>query len=117
MIDWDVLVLSPVMGIFGEGQDQAPVYTPRGGTAFTLPDAVFDRQFLAVTVAEDGSEVSSRMPVLGVRLAACPVPPAQGDRVTIPSIGATYMVREVQADGHGHAKLLLNLVSPTSPPA
>lgn len=114
MIDWDALVLAPVMGIFGE--DQAPVYTPRVGSAFALPDAVFDRQHLVVAIGEDGGEVSSRMPVLGVRLARFPAPPVQGDRVTIPAIAATYLVRDVQPDGHGHAKLLLNLATPSSPP-
>ena len=37
-IDWDGLVLGPVMGAFGE----KIVYTPRGGVPIVISDAVFD---------------------------------------------------------------------------
>ena len=40
-----------------------------------------------------------------------PAPPVQNDTLSIGSVGATYVVREVRLDGHGYAKLMLNFVS------
>lgn len=113
-IDWDALVLGPVMGIFGEGvPDDAtkaswPLYTPRGLAAFRLADAVFDAEYEQVDVNPgDGTVSTSRRPVLGVRRSLFPRPPAQNDAVFIPKTGKTYVVRDVQPDGHGHDKLML----------
>lgn len=111
-IDFDKLVLAPVMGIFGEGQPADPTtwptYTPRGGAPFALADAVFDAEYELVTVEEDGVPTSSRRPVLGVRMVLFPTgAPAQNDSVTIPSTGKNYIVSDVHPDGHGHAKLIL----------
>jgi hypothetical protein len=110
-IDWDALVLAPVMGIFGEGvpvdKSTWPLYTLTTNESFRLADAVFDREYSAVTVSDDGVANSTRRPVLGVRLALFAVPPAQGNRVYIPSVGLTFIVREVQEDGHGEAQLML----------
>lgn len=111
-IDVDGLILGPCMGIFGEGQPSDsstwPVYTPRGLAPFALPDAVFDSEYEDVAVNPgDGSQSTSRRPVLGVRVSLFPRSPAQNDTVFIPSAGKTYVVRDVQPDGHGHAKLML----------
>jgi hypothetical protein len=109
-LDWDALVLTPVMGIFGEGgpaDDALPFYTPRALPGFRLRDAVFDAQYELVQVATDGSQITAHMPVLGVRVALFPRDPAQNDQVLIPSTGKTYIVKDVQLDGHGHAKLVL----------
>ncbi|HEX7693916.1 MAG TPA: hypothetical protein VF409_05470 [Sphingomonas sp.] len=109
-IDWDDLVLGPVMGIFGEDAAGAglPVYTPRGLPAFMLADAVFDAQYEQVIVSDDSQTTTSRRPVLGVRLSLFLArPPQQNDTVLIPATGKTYVVRDVQPDGHGHALLLL----------
>ncbi len=110
-IDWDDFVLTPLMGIFGEGvpgdPSSWPRYTPRGGSAFQLPDAVFDEQYHRVVEQGEGSEVSTTTPVLGVRAALFPQPPDQGDRVFIPSNGKTYRIADDQPDGHGHILLIL----------
>jgi hypothetical protein len=110
-IDWDKLVLAPVMGTFGEAEtqagDQRPIYTPRGLAPFRLDDAVFDAEYEQVDVAQDGSMATSRRPVLGVRVSLFPRDPRQNDAVTIPVAGKSYIVREAQPDGHGHAKLML----------
>jgi hypothetical protein len=111
-INWDAMVLGPVMSVFGEGvsADQAswPTYMPRGAAAFQLPDAVFDRAYAEVTLEGDGSEATSRKPCLGVRAALFPLrDPQQNDRVYIPSVPGTFVVKDVQADGHGHIKLIL----------
>lgn len=115
MIDWDREVLGPTMAEFGEADPNDPgnplnwpLYMPRGGTAFRLADAVFDAEYEEVDVDPgDGSQTTSRRPVLGVRLALFAVAPAQNDTVSIPSTGKTYLVRDVRTDGHGHAKLML----------
>ncbi len=110
-IDWDAELLGPVMSVFGEGAPGVPsswpTYTPRRGSAFQLPDAVFDEQYHRVVEQGDGSEVSTSTPVLGVRASLFEQPPAQGDRVLIPSNGKTYRVADAQADGHGHVLLIL----------
>lgn len=108
-IDWDGLVLAPVMGVFGEDERTGlPIYTPRGLPAFNLADAVFDAEYEQVDVnPDDGTTSTSRRPVLGVRLSLFQRPPAQSDRVYIPKAGKTYVVRDVHPDGHGHAKLML----------
>lgn len=105
MIDWDGLVLQPTMAVFG----QTVVYTPAGGTAFTLVDAVFDDAYHPLQPIEDGTAMTTELPVLGVRLSEFPtgVTPLQGDSVVITALGITYKVRDVEPDGHGHVKLLL----------
>jgi hypothetical protein len=111
-IDWDAEVLSPVMELFGEGDpvdpSTWPTYTPRGLTGFQLADAVFDAEYEQVDVnPDDGTTSTSHRPVLGVRVSLFPRKPAQNDTVFIPSVAKTYVVRDVQPDGHGHAKLML----------
>jgi hypothetical protein len=108
-IDWDDVVLGPVMATFGEDERTGPpVYTPRGLPAFELADAVFDAQYEHVEAApDDGAASSTRRPVLGVRLSLFKRPPAASDRVMIPSTGKGYVVKDVQPDGHGHALLIL----------
>lgn len=111
-INWDADVLGPVMAVFGANEAfQLPTYTPAGGVGFLLADSVFDREYLVVTLSGDGSDNATRRPVLGIREALFAVPPAQNDLVFIPSVGVTYIVREVQPDGHGWSKLMLNAVS------
>jgi hypothetical protein len=114
-IDWDALVLSPVMAVFGEGIPiddlSLPLYTPRGLAPFRLADAVFDRAYAEVVLDPDVGEVTNRKPCLGVRVSLFPRPPAQNDTVYIPSVDITFVVKDVQADGHGHAKLLLMATS------
>lgn len=111
MIDWDAMLLAPVMSVFGEGvaSDLStwPIYTPAGGAPFALPDAVFDRAYAEVTLDPEIGQVTNRKPCLGVRAALFAQPPAQGDTVYIPSVAVTYVVKEPQPDGHGHIKLML----------
>lgn len=105
-IDWDKEVLAPVMQVFGE--DLLPLYAPRDGAPFLLSCAVFDSEYLEISdMSGDTAGQSTQRPVLGVRLSLFASPPAQNDTVTIPSTGKTYVVRDVQPDGHGHAKLML----------
>ncbi len=103
MIDWDALVLGPAVGIFGE-----PVtYTYAAGAPISIT-GVYDEQYVGVDVA-DGQQVTSSMPVLGVRLSQFPLMPQQGDTLFIQRTAETFVVKEVRPDGHGAAKLMLNL--------
>lgn len=110
-IDWDAILLAPVMGVFGEGipavPSSWPIYTPAGGIGFPLEDAVFDRAYAVVVLDGDGSEVTSRKPCLGVRRSLFAADPKQDDTVFIPSVPGSFIVKDVQPDGHGHVKLIL----------
>lgn len=110
-VDWDAELLAPVMAVFGEGDASQsatwPTYFPAAGISFPLAEAVFDRAYADVMLEGDGSQITSRKPCLGVRLALFEVEPAQSDEVFIPSVPGTFIVKDVQADGHGHAKLIL----------
>lgn len=94
---------APCADAFGE-----PVtYSPATGGSFSVP-GIFDEAYREVTLAGDGSALTTAMPVLGVRLADFTDPPLQGDQLTIVRTGETYVVKEVRVDGHGWAQLLLN---------
>ncbi|HEV2365402.1 MAG TPA: hypothetical protein VGS12_14530 [Caulobacteraceae bacterium] len=104
-IDWDKAVLGPTVGVFGEGC----TYYPAAEWPFALT-GVFDRAYRDVNIIETDPDIVTVQPVLGVRLAAFPLgqPPAVGDKLYVPSVDITYLVREVRPDGHGWAKLMLN---------
>jgi hypothetical protein len=102
-VDWDQMVLAPNMAVFGE----CATYSPKGGSPFQVT-GIFDEEYHEVGLLE-GPAITSAMPVLGIRLAEFPSPPKQGDQLTV--CGKTFAVREVRPDGHGGAKLMLNLAS------
>lgn len=118
-IDWDAELLAPVMAVFGEGDSAVPAtlptYTPRGLAPFALPDSVFDAAYEQVEIHDDGLQTTTKRPILGVRTALFARDPAQNDIVFIPATtmnglpapGRRYIVKDAQADGHGHAKLML----------
>jgi len=113
-IDWDAEVLAPVMGVFGEDKRVGiPIYTPRGLPAFELADAVFDAEYEQVIIdPSDGSQSTTRRPMLGVRLSLfLHREPMQNDTVKIPRVGTTFIVKDVEPDGHGWAKLMLMATS------
>lgn len=105
-VDWDAHVLAPCLGVFGE-----PItYMPKIGSPFQIT-GVFNNAYLSLTLIEDGSDMNTSKPVLGVRDADFPVPPAQGDRLLVQKTNVIYMVRDVNPDSHGHSNLMLNRVS------
>jgi len=102
-INWDALLLSGVMGIFGE-----PIsYTPRGGAPIVITDAVFDEESADIAIGEDAQMSTQRKPICGIRVAALGQAAAQNDTVTRTSTGLAYIVKDVIPDGHGHVKLVL----------
>ncbi|WP_260927372.1 hypothetical protein [Novosphingobium sp. 9] len=100
-IDWDSLVLGPAMGIFGD----EVIYTPRGGVAVTIPDAVVDDEATELQMGEDGQTSIQKRPLIGIRAAALAAEAQQGDRVKVVKTGKVYVVREPIPDGHGHVLL------------
>lgn len=104
MIDWDALVMAPCEAVFGE-----PVtFMPAAGAPFA-GTGIFDAAYRQIDIA-GGQAVTTECPVLGIRLSAFQSPmqaiPLQGDGLYIR--GKSYVIREVQVDSHGGAKLLLN---------
>ncbi len=113
MIDWDALVLAPVMGVFGD----AVLYRPRDGQPFTVADAVYTEAYTYILRDSTGGEITTTSPALSVRQAACPVKPKQDDGVDISTIdgravNTRFVVKDVRDDGHGHLVLLLNIQAP-----
>lgn len=117
MIDWDALVLGPTVRIFGEPVTYTSCIT---GQVFAIT-AVFDEAYMDLMPVSSGSmdvgeptQISTTRPVLGVQISQfLASPPHQGDVALVR--GAQYWVREVRADGHGSAKLLLNYVEAQMP--
>lgn len=108
-IDWDGLVLAPCHAAFGEPAGTV-TYFPQIGASFDLEGSVFDDGFHTRDLLA-GPSISTSQPTLGVRLALFPagVLPLQGDGVALR--GQLYLVRDVQPDSHGEARLLLNRAS------
>lgn len=103
-IDWNGLVLAPVLGIFAEDV----THQPASGDAWTAT-GVFTEGYQALSMLEDGTPITTEIPRLGIALADYPAAPVQGDTFTIR--GAVYTVAEVRIDSHGRADLILNFLS------
>jgi hypothetical protein len=122
-IDWNALVIGPTIAVFGEN---VTYYGQRSYFAIT---GVFDEAYTELTPLGRGGmaseslslgypgSITTEMPVLGVQIAQFPFSsqPEQGDTLVICRTGATYVVKEVRLDGHGGAKLLLNLQAGADP--
>jgi hypothetical protein len=103
MIDWDSVVIGPLMGVFAE-----PVtYLPLAGGSLSVT-GVFDDAYQKEVMFEDAStgvtEVSAS---IGVQLSQFPSPPVQNDKLTIVRTGTTYIVKQSRVDSRGGARLLL----------
>jgi hypothetical protein len=93
--------MGPLIGIFGE----PVVYTAMNGSVVDI-DGIFDEAYKQTDIA-GGTGVTTELPMVGVRLSDMgTVFPVQGDHCMIR--GHFYVVREVQIDGKGSAKLSLN---------
>ncbi|EOM8258855.1 hypothetical protein ACNGUO_003496 [Escherichia coli] len=113
-VDWDLHLLSPLHGIFGDEHE----YRPKGGTSFLI-NGIFDRGYAVVTENLDGdSAINTTSPVLGVRDAEFTnlgrALPVVSDRVFIKTVGGKpvnqlFVVTNVEPDSHGGSKLVLNV--------
>lgn len=116
MIDWGAQVLAPTIKVFGQ-----PGTLTQGGVSVDL-NGIFDEAYVDVDVL-DGMQTTSTKPCFGIDLVDLPFAPAQGARVFIPAalgaplVDTTYIVKKVQKDGHGGARLLLNVAPATPAPS
>jgi hypothetical protein len=107
-VDWDAMVLGPTIEVFGEDQDKRPIYTASDALPVEI-DGVFDEAYREVDLVDTGTGANTVMPVLGVRLVQFVRPPRQGELITVPKVGKTYVIKDVRPDGHGWAKLMLGV--------
>ena len=107
-IDWDAMVLAPVVAVFGEGEIGI-MYYPAGGTSFPI-NLVYDEANLDLPLA-GGQEVNSSNPIVSGRVAAFQTQPQQGDTLTVVRTGETFQVKDVDTDGKGSVVLRLNYLS------
>src|SRR5471030_969700 len=105
-IDWDAMVIAPLVGIFGEDV----IYTSAGGPPFPI-SLVYDEGNKDLDLA-GGTGVNTSNPIVSGRLADFLVPPAQGDTLLIVGTGETFIVKDVESDGKGAVKLPLNYAGP-----
>ncbi|BDD90870.1 hypothetical protein PanNE5_03100 [Pandoraea sp. NE5] len=112
-MDWDDVVdakiLGPVQKVFGT----AITYQPAVGTPFQIT-GIYDKAFFGVDPTS-GEPVVTNQPTIGVQLSQFfgQAPPLQGDQLLINKTGEQWEVREVHPDGHGAARLMLNVLGQT----
>jgi hypothetical protein len=94
------------------GRPEAGLHAPGRRCALDAP-GVFDDAYKALVIQADGEPAIAAVdPVIGVQVELWPVQPLKGGTILIPRTGVTYMVADVQPDGHGWAKLLLTQYLP-----
>lgn len=107
-IDWDSLVIGPVVGVFGEPFTFTPAVSNPSSPPYSIT-GVFDEAYRELDLA-GGTAATTEMPVLGVQMSQFPVMPRQGDQALCQRTGELFVVKEVRIDGHGAAKLMLNYI-------
>ena len=116
-MDWDDIVDAKILGPNMKQFGTAVTYLATSGETFPIT-GVFDRAFFGVDPAT-GTTVVTYQPTLGVQLSQfkadgvrllVDVEPLQGDQLVIVRDGTQYVVREVHPDGHGAARLMMNVV-------
>ena len=110
MVDFDALATAACMDAFGEPCE----FRPFGGRPVCDLIGVFDESYMPLMPLGDlssdighAAQITTAMPVLGIRLNTWPALPAQDDVVTVR--GISYTIREVEQDGEGWALLKLNV--------
>jgi hypothetical protein len=112
-MDWDDAVdgkiLGPLMKTFGT----EIAYQPAVGAPFPI-QGIYDKAFFGVDPTT-GDTVVTNQPTVGVQLSqfAGRADPLQGDQLLITKHGEQWEVREVHLDGHGAARLMLNVPGQT----
>jgi hypothetical protein len=119
---WDTItarINAEVVGVFGQadpasGVDMRPVYIPLAGAPYAI-NGVFDNPTGQIEMNDPTSAIQSPKPILGCRSADFAAAPKANDRVYIPKVNATYVVKSVADDSHGGVVLEL-LVKTRHPP-
>lgn len=114
-IDWESKVGAPCIGVFGE--PSPATYIPYSGAPSFPVTGVFDSEFRASAVIDEGAKTTDFLPVLGVNSRQFPSPPVQNDMIVFPAgsqwyAGKAYLVKEPRPDGHGIFHLALNETTP-----
>jgi hypothetical protein len=108
VIDFDAHVLAPNFAQFGEPATYLPA---AGGEPFAI-DVIFDRAYTKDMLMDDGKiGFTTVSPTAGIRYAQFATDPKQNDRVYVPRLDLTFLVRNVMPDSHGGGRLQLNRVS------
>lgn len=105
-IDWDRMVIRPTVRVFADDV----LYTPAGGVSFPI-SLVYDEANKDLDLA-GGTGVNTSNPLASGSLSDFPTPPLQGDMLKIVRTGESFKVKDVEADGHGGVKLMLNFAGP-----
>lgn len=106
MIDFDKMVLAPLVKVFGQPSGAVPSFQPDAGGAPYDLDGIFTKGFKAQSVGEDGfPEWNTTAPTFGARALDFQAPPKKNDMVTIS--GTQYIVTDVRPDGVGWLVLAL----------
>ncbi|WP_322080164.1 head-tail joining protein [Burkholderia cenocepacia] len=112
-MDWDddvdAKILGPLQKVFGT----AIMYQSAFSAPFPIT-GIYDKAFFGVDPAT-GESVVTNQPTVGVQLSqfAGRENPLQGDQLMILRTGEVWEVREVHPDGHGAARLMLNVPGQT----
>ncbi|MFM0435905.1 hypothetical protein PQQ84_05550 [Paraburkholderia strydomiana] len=112
-MEWDDVVdakiLTPLQKTFGT----AITYQPAVGASFPI-SGIYDKAFFGVDPTT-GETIVTTQPTVGVQLSQFDgqAEPAQGDQLLIIRTGEQWEVREVHPDGHGAARLMLNVPGQT----
>lgn len=112
-MEWDDVVdakiLSPLQRRFGT----AITYQPATGVPFPI-SGIYDKAFFGVDPTT-GESVVTNQPTVGVQMSQFSghANPLQGDQLTILRTGEVWVIREVHPDGHGAARLMLNVPGQT----
>lgn len=124
-IDWEAKVAGPTVKVFGD----SALYVPRDNSTPYVITGVFDEAYQDITILDGQDAITTdAKPVIGINDSQCIGPLwDQDDRVvigivvnadgsySIPGTARTYIVKEAQADGHGHTMLTLNKTAAYSP--
>jgi hypothetical protein len=109
MVDWDAVVIGPLMRVFAE----PATFMPLAGGSFPIT-VVFDDAYLKDVMFEDATTGTTEVSAcVGVQLSQFPSDPLQNDQLFIPAgrggrrPAANYLVRQVRPDSRGAALLLL----------
>lgn len=108
MIDFDKLVLVPLVKVFGEPEEAVPSYQPdAGGDPYPL-HGIFTKGFKSPAIGDDGMPTwNTTAPTFGALAADFQVAPLKNDVITIQ--GTDYMVMDARPDGVGWIVLVLKV--------
>ncbi|VVE29754.1 hypothetical protein PEP31012_03606 [Pandoraea eparura] len=112
-MDWDDVVDAKILGPLQKEFGTEITYQAAVGASFPIT-GIYDKAFFGVDPTS-GESVVTNQPTIGVQLSqfSGQMLPLQGDQLLINKTGEQWEVREVHPDGHGAARLMLNVPGQT----